>query len=175
MIKTYEALLATALLIGTLAMLSSPYFIPEEKYSDMREVGEDAFLSFAEEENFRNLAVGVEDAASLQTLKDYIDVQFDYPYTLRVCRESDDGGWGSVPTSKNFALISYMLDGLSGYPPGILDWVRVHFEDSLTSIRKKNPLFQHARFACFKDFFYMAFLAYGGAVVEYLIAGSSNE
>lgn len=110
MIKTFEALIASAMLIGTLTLISSPYFVPEEKYSDLREVGEDAFLSFCEEDEFRNLAVAVDDANSLASLKNYIDGYFEYPYNLRVC-DTANNCYGSIPSDKGYAVVSYLFDG----------------------------------------------------------------
>lgn len=110
MIKTYEALVAAAMLIGTLALISSPYFVPEEKYSNLREAGEDAFLSFCEKDGFRNLAVAVNDDESLSALKNYIDDYFEYPYTLRVC-DTNNNCWGSIPSDKAYTVVSYLFDG----------------------------------------------------------------
>ena len=110
MIKTYEALLATALLTGTVALISSPYFVPEEKYSDLREAGEDAFMTFVEEDEFRNLAVAVDDNTSLAALKSYIDTHISYPYELRVC-DTSDNCYGRIPEDKAFTLVSYLFDG----------------------------------------------------------------
>jgi len=109
-IKTYEALLATALLVGTLAFFSSPYFVPEEKYAPLREIGENAFISFAEKNEFRNLAVAVEDDASLESLRVYIDNLVDIPFTIKVCNSSDTC-WGTKPQTDSFALVSYLFDG----------------------------------------------------------------
>ena len=110
MIKTFEALLSTALLIGTVAFVASPYFVPEEKYSGLRQSGEDAFLSFCEEETFRGLAVAVQDENSLASLKTYVDGYIDYPYSLRVC-DMNNACLGSVPSDKAYALVSYLFDG----------------------------------------------------------------
>lgn len=115
MIKTFEALIAAALLTGTLALISSPYFIPEEKYSDLREIGEDAVLSFREKEEFRRLAVAVDDHNSLQELKNYTDNYIEYPYMLRVC-EMDETCYGSIPEDKAYTVVSYLFDGnISSY------------------------------------------------------------
>lgn len=110
MIKTYEALLATALLIGTLAFFSSPYFVPEEKFTPLREIGENAFISFAEENEFRNLSVAVDDNESLEDLRAYIDNLIDIPFTIKVCNTSDTC-WGTVPQTDSFAVVSYLFDG----------------------------------------------------------------
>jgi hypothetical protein len=112
MIKTYEALLATAMLLGTIALISSPYFVPEEKYTGLRDAGEDAFLSFCEEESFRNLAVAVNDENSLAALKAYIDGYFDLPYSLKVCDANNANNcWGSAPSDKAYSTVSYLFDG----------------------------------------------------------------
>ena len=110
MIKTCEALLATALLIGTLAFFSSPYFVPEEKYSPLREIGENAFISFAEEEEFRNLSVAVQDDESLEGLRAYIDNLIDIPFTIKVC-DTNDACLGTIPQTDSFAVVSYLFDG----------------------------------------------------------------
>jgi len=109
-IKTYEALLSSALLIGTLAFISSPYFIPEEKYSNLREAGEYAVLTFVEEDEFRSLAVAVDSEAGLADLKTYIDGHIDLPYYLRVC-ETDGNCYGSIPTDQGYTVVSYLFDG----------------------------------------------------------------
>ncbi|MEM0360550.1 MAG: hypothetical protein QXK06_04415 [Candidatus Diapherotrites archaeon] len=112
MIKTYEALLATALLLGTITFISSPYFVPEEKYTGLREAGEDAFLSFCEEQSFRNLAAAVKDENSLSMLKAYMDGYFDYPYSLRVCDANNNANcWGEIPSDKAYTTVSYLFDG----------------------------------------------------------------
>jgi len=109
-IKTYEALIATAMLIGTLALISSPYFIPEEKYSNLREAGEDAMLTFVEEDGFRRLAVVTDDETSLQNLKDYVDTHIVYPYSLRVC-DMNENCVGSIPSEQSYTVVSYLVDG----------------------------------------------------------------
>jgi len=109
-IKTFEALIASAMLVGTLALISSPHFIPEEKYSNVRDAGEEAFLTFCEKEGFRNLAVAVDDNQSLQQLKNYIDDQMDYPYSLRVC-DLNEHCYGSIPEGKAYTVVSYLFDG----------------------------------------------------------------
>ncbi|MCX6802545.1 MAG: hypothetical protein NT067_05555 [Candidatus Diapherotrites archaeon] len=112
MIKTYEALLATAMLLGTIALISSPYFVPEEKYTGLRDAGENAVLSFCEEESFRNLAVAVHDDNSLASLKAYVDGYFDLPYSLRVCdANSTSNCWGTIPSDKAYSTVSYLFDG----------------------------------------------------------------
>lgn len=110
MIKTFEALIASAMLVGTLALISSPYFIPEEKYSNVRDAGEEAVLTFCEKNSFRNLAVAVDDNQSLQELKDYIDTQMSFPYSLRVC-DLNGSCYGSIPEGKAYTVVSYLLDG----------------------------------------------------------------
>ncbi len=111
MIKTYEALLASALLIGTLALISSPFFISEKKYSNLREAGENAFLSFCEKEEFRGLAAATEDEESLNELKDYTDTYMEFPYSLRVCDRGSGSCLGNVPEGKAYTAVSYLFDG----------------------------------------------------------------
>ena len=95
---------------GTLALIASPYFIPEEKYSGLREAGEDAFMTFAEEDEFRSLAVAVNDENSLAALKNYMDPYISYPYEPRVC-DMGNNCYGTIPEGRAYTVISYLFDG----------------------------------------------------------------
>ncbi len=110
MMKTFEAMLAAVVIISTLALLASPIFMAETRYSELRKAIERMLLSLSDKDEFRTLVLGVKDESSLNALKEYIDPHIDYPFELEVCDENNNC-WGGKPTVKNYVTVTYLLDG----------------------------------------------------------------
>jgi len=110
MMKTFEAMLAAVVIISTLAVLASPMFMAESRYSEPRKAIERMLLSLSDKDEFRTLVLGAKDESSLSALKEYIDPYIDYPFELEVCDENNNC-WGNKPTVKNYVTITYLLDG----------------------------------------------------------------
>ena len=110
MMKTFEAMLAAVVIISTLALLASPMFMAETRYSEPRKAIERMLLSLSDKDEFRTLVLGVKDESSLSALKEYIDPHIDYPFELEVCDENNNC-WGNKPAVKNYVTVTYLLDG----------------------------------------------------------------
>ncbi|RLG70384.1 MAG: hypothetical protein DRO07_00310 [Candidatus Iainarchaeum archaeon] len=110
MMKTFEAMLAAVVIISTLALLASPMFMAETRYSELRKAIERMLLSLSDKDEFRTLVLGVKDENSLNALKEYMDPYIDYPFELEVCDENNNC-WGSKPAVKNYVAVTYLLDG----------------------------------------------------------------
>ncbi len=91
MMKTFEAMLAAVVIISTLALLASPIFMAETRYSELRKAIERMLLSLSDKDEFRTLVLGVKDESSLNALKEYIDPHIDYPFELETVTYLLDG------------------------------------------------------------------------------------
>lgn len=110
MMKTFEAMLAAVVIISTIALLSSPIFMAETRYSEPRKAIERTILSLSDKDDFRRLVLGVKDENSLNALKEYISPHIGYPFELEVCDENNNC-WGSKPEVQNYITVTYLLDG----------------------------------------------------------------
>jgi len=57
----------------------------------------------------------------------------------------------------------------------ILDWIRIHFKNALSSIWHRDSLFEHQRLTGAENLLHVTIIANGRAPVEYLIAKFADQ